>query len=148
MPEGAALAAGVALALRYASEVALGPPAGRLAERFGLLPVLIAVSVASAAGIALVGAGALWAGALAMVGLRGLLQPLPAPVAAAANPGPARVPALARMATWRDMGAGLGPLVAGALLPLLPPALLYGGTALALALASLALAPRFGRRGR
>jgi hypothetical protein len=148
MPEGAALAAGVALALRYASEIALGPPAGRLAERFGALPVLVAVSVASAAGIALVGAGALWVGALAVVGLRGLLQSLPAPVAAAANPGPARVPALARMATWRDMGAGLGPLVAGALLPLLPPVLLYGGTALALALASLALLPRFGRRGR
>src|SRR5690606_33120715 len=139
LPQGAALAAGAALASRYASEILLAPPAGRLAERFGALPVLIAVSIVSAAGIALVGLGALWAGAVAVVGLRGLLQPLPAPVAAAANPGPGRVPALARMATWRDMGAGLGPLVAGTLLPLVPPALLYGGTALGLALASLAL---------
>ncbi len=43
------------------------------------------------------------------------------------------------MATWRDMGAGLGPLVAGTLLPLVPPLPLYGGTALLLAAASLAL---------
>lgn len=148
LPQGAALAAGAALASRYASEIVLAPPAGRLAERFGALPVLIAVSMVSAAGIALVGLGALWIGAVAVVGLRGLLQPLPAPVAAATNPGPARVPALARMATWRDMGAGVGPLVAGMLLPLVPPALLYGGTALALALASLALLPRFGGAGR
>ncbi|MBX6372724.1 MAG: MFS transporter [Acetobacteraceae bacterium] len=143
LPQGAALAAGAALASRYASEILLAPPAGRLAERFGALPVLIAVSIVSAAGIALIGLGALWIGAVAVVGLRGLLQPLPAPVAAAANPGPARVPALARMSTWRDMGAGLGPLVAGTLLPLVPPVLLYGGTALALALTSLALLPRF-----
>jgi hypothetical protein len=148
LPQGAALAAGAALALRYASEIVLAPPAGRLAERFGALPVLIAVSTLSAAGIALVGLGGLWIGAVAVVALRGLLQPLPAPVAAAANPGPERVPALARMATWRDMGAGVGPLVAGMLLPLVPPALLYGGTALALALASLALLPRFGGAGR
>ncbi len=139
LPQGAALAAGAALAVRYLSEIVLGPPAGRLADRFGALPVLIAVSVASAAGLAAVGAGALWVGAAAVVGLRGLLQPLPAPVAAMANPGARRVPALARMATWRDMGAGLGPLVAGTLLPLVPPLPLYGGTALLLAAASLAL---------
>ena len=42
--------------------------------------------------------------------VRGLIQPLPAPIAAADNPGPARVPALAKMATWRDLGAGAGPV--------------------------------------
>jgi hypothetical protein len=77
---------------------------------------------------------------VAVVALRGLLQPLPAPVAAAANPGPARVPALARLATWRDLGAGAGPLAAGVLLPVLAPAVLYGGTALVLAAAAIAVA--------
>ena len=31
-----------------------------------------------------------------------------------------RVPAIAAMATWRDLGAGVGPLIAGVLLPLAP----------------------------
>ena len=74
-----------------------------------------------------------------MVLLRGLLQPLPAPVAAAMHPGPGWVPALARLATWRDLGAGAGPLVAGVLLPLAPAALVYGVTAAALFIAAIAL---------
>jgi hypothetical protein len=138
MPQGAVLAAGAALSLRYLAEVALGPPGGALAERFGAMPLLVALSLGSAAGLAAVGFGALWSGAVAVVLLRGLLQPLPAPVVAAAHPGRDRVPALARLATWRDLGAGLGPLAAGLLLPVLAPAALYGATALALAAASLA----------
>jgi Major Facilitator Superfamily len=139
LPEGAAMAAGAALALRYLSEIVLGPLGGALADRFGAVPLLVLLSVASAAGLALIGAGALWVGVATVVVLRGLLQPLPAPAAAAAHPGPGRVPALARLATWRDLGAGLGPLAAGLLLPILAPWLVYGGTALVLALAALAL---------
>ena len=48
---------------------------------------------------------------------------------AEAFPGPARVPALARQATWRDIGAGTGPLVAGFLFPVLPALLIYAGAA-------------------
>ena len=139
MPEGAVLAAGAALALRYLAEVVLGPPGGALAERVGAARLLVLLSLASAAGLLLIGFGALWTGAVLVVLLRGLLQPLPAPVAAAAYPGPGRVPALARLATWRDLGAGLGPLAAGLLLPVLEPWLLYGGTALALAMAAVAV---------
>ncbi len=139
LPQGAALAAGAALALRYASEIALGTAGGALGESFGASRMLVLLSLGSAAGLAAIGFGALWPGALAVVLLRGLLQPLPAPVAAAAAPAAGRVAALARLATWRDLGAGLGPLAAGVLLPVLPPALLYGAAALALAAASLAL---------
>ena len=71
--------------------------------------------------------------------LRGLAAPLPALVAAVANPGAARVPAIAAMATWRDLGAGIGPLIAGLVLPLAPMAL-YAGAALLLAVMTLALA--------
>ncbi len=139
MPQGAALAAGGALALRYVSEIALGPVGGVLGERFGAQRMLILLSVASALGLAAVGAGALWFGVLAVVGLRGLLQPLPAPVAASLVPAAERVAALARLATWRDLGAGLGPLAAGVLLPVLPTGLVYGGTAAALLVVSLML---------
>ncbi|MGE4046162.1 MAG: MFS transporter [Acetobacteraceae bacterium] len=147
LPQGAALAAGAALALRYASEVALGPTGGALGERFGSLRMLILLSVASALGLAAIGFGALWIGALSVVLLRGLLQPLPAPVAAALAPPRERVAALARLATWRDLGAGLGPLMAGMLLPVLPHWLLYGATAAALVVVSLTLrlSPKDGR---
>lgn len=72
--------------------------------------------------------------------LRGLLQPLPAPVAASSVPPEDRVSDLARLATWRDLGAGLGPLLAGTLLPIAPSWLLYGIAALALAAVSVGLA--------
>lgn len=99
------------------------------------------LSVSTAAGLAVIGSGLLWFGAVLVVMLRGLIQPLPAPVVAAANPGPDRVPALARLATWRDLGAGVGPLLAGALLPILPHWLLYGGAALLLAVSAAAAEP-------
>lgn len=124
LPQGAALAAGGALAARYLAEVLLGPPAGRLAERFGAARVLLVVTLGSAAGLAVIGVGWLWVGSLLVVGLRGLLQPLPAPVAASRAPPQDRVAALARMATWRDIGAGVGPLVAGVLLPVVPAVVL------------------------
>lgn len=138
-PQHAVLAAGVTLALRYAAMILLGPIGGGLAERRGARRMLALLSFASAIALALVGVGALWAGAVAVVLLLGLLQPLPAVVAAADNPGAARVGALARLATWRDLGAGTGPLVAGLLLPVLPTPLLYGTAAALLAVAATAL---------
>jgi hypothetical protein len=150
LTEGAVLAAGAALTLRYASEVALGPSGGALGERFGALPMLILLSLGSAVGLAIIGlsawwASGLWVGAIMIVLLRGLLQPLPAPVAAASVPPADRVSALARLATWRDLGAGLGPLLAGAMLPIAPSWLLYGIAALALAAVSLGLSVRVRR---
>jgi MFS family permease len=139
LPEGAGLAAGAALTLRYVSELVLSPVGGRLGEKFGSLRMLILLSLISAFGLGLVGIGVLWIGALGVVGLRGLLQPLAPPVAAALVPTHERVTALARLATWRDLGAGIGPLIAGALLPVLPAWLLYGAAAVALALSALSL---------
>jgi Major Facilitator Superfamily len=142
VPDYAALAAGAALALRYIAEILLGPAGGALAERHGARRVLMLLSLSTAAGLAVIGAGMLWFGALSVVILRGLIQPLPAPVVAAENPGGDRVPALARLATWRDPGAGAGPLLAGALLLILPHWLLYSGAALLLAISAAAVGTR------
>ncbi len=65
---------------------------------------------------------------------------MPAPVTAAANPGAARVPALARLATWRDLGAGAGPLLAVLLLQALPASLLYGAAAALVAISAAGVA--------
>lgn len=95
----AALATGAALALRYVAEIALGPLGGALAGRHGAWRLPVLLSLAAAVCLAIVGVGLLWSGAVLVMLLRGLIQPLPAPVAAADNPGPARVPTLAKMAT-------------------------------------------------
>jgi MFS family permease len=148
-PDSATLAAGLALALRYLAEIVLGPPSGAIAERCGAARSLIGLSFASVIAYAAIAAGALWAGVVGVVLLRGMLAPLAAPVAAAANPGAQRVAAIARMASWRDIGAALGPLIAGLVLPITPGGL-YIGAALALAAATAALAVLgvgAGRRG-
>src|SRR4051794_9295115 len=139
IPNYAALAAGGALALRYVAEIMLGPSGGALALRFGPRRALTLLSISTAAGLAVIGAGALWSGAIMVVGLRGLIQPIPPPLVAIENPGRDRVPALARLATWRDLGAGAGPLLAGLLLPIIPHVVLYGAAALMLAMSAIAI---------
>jgi predicted MFS family arabinose efflux permease len=110
------------MALRYASEIVLSAPGGSLAQRIGPRRMLILLSFATAASMLLLGTSGLvlWAAVIFTVVLRALLQPLPGPVVALAFPGPDRVQALARQATWRDIGAGAGPLAAGLLFPALP----------------------------
>jgi hypothetical protein len=146
-PKGATLAAGAAMALRYVAEIVLGPPSGLAAERWGAARAMIVVSLASAAGYAAICGGWVWTGIIAIVLLRGVLAPLPAPVAAIVYPGAARVPAIARLATWRDLGAGIGPMLAGAILPLAPTAL-YAASGIALAATTVFLALTLFKAGR
>ena len=145
LPGYAALAAGAALALRYVAEILLAPLGGGLAGRYGPRRVLTVLSVATALGLGVIGVGALWIGAVIVVVLRGLIQPIAAPVVALENPGRDRVPALARLATWRDLGAGAGPLLAGALLPVVAHEVLYGGAAALLAVSAIAVSAVAGK---
>lgn len=139
MPEGGVIAAGLAMALRYAFEIALSPLGGRWASTFGARRLLVVLSLFAAIGLILqsLGSPLIWFGAVSVIMLRALLQPLPGPVVAEAFPGPARVSALARQATWRDIGAGTGPLAAGLLFPLFPAVGVYTGAALLLGASSL-----------
>jgi hypothetical protein len=101
--------------------------------------MLVVFSLGCALGLVLIGAGALWIGAVGVVVIRGLLQPLPAPVVALRHTGNARIGAIARVATWRDLGAGIGPLIAGALIPVTPAWVLYSGAAVMLGAIALAV---------
>ena len=141
LPEGAVIAAGAAMTLRYVSEIALSRPGGTLARHVGARRLLIVLSLALAGALALLASTGvlLWVAVLAAVVLRALLQPLPAPVIAEAFPGAERVPALARQATWRDIGAGTGPLAAGVLFPVASTLSIYAGAGLLLASATLLL---------
>ncbi|RPI45202.1 MAG: MFS transporter [Betaproteobacteria bacterium] len=148
LPDGAALATGAALALRYLTEMLLSPVGGAAAERWGPARMLVVISLGCASGLVLVGCGALWLGALTVVVMRGALQPLAAPVVALRYRGSARVGAIASVATWRDLGAGVGPLIAGALIPAMPAWALYGAAALMLGAAAGAVGTERGSRSR
>ncbi|HEY1797470.1 MAG TPA: MFS transporter [Stellaceae bacterium] len=139
------LAAGAAMALRYLAEIVLGPPSGLAAERWGVPRSAVTVSLLAALGFAVICGGLVWAGIIGIVLLRGMLQPLAAPLAAVVYPGGERVPAIARLATWRDLGAGTGPMLAGFLLSTAPTAL-YAGSGAIYAAATLLLAVSLARR--
>jgi predicted MFS family arabinose efflux permease len=137
-PSGALVAAAVLLAIRYGAEIVLGPIGGRMADRWGAERLLVIFSLMTAVALIGFGTGWLWSCAAAIVLLRALQLPLLAPIVAMRHPGPDRVRALAARSVWRDIGAGLGPLAAGLLLPVLSTPWLYGIPAVVLAVAALA----------
>jgi predicted MFS family arabinose efflux permease len=139
---GAVIAAGAVMALRYLSEMALSAASGRLAEQVGARRLLVGLTLAIAAVLVLLATSGplLWAAVLAVVLLRALVQPLPPPVIAARHPGAGRVPAMARQAVWRDIGAGTGPLAAGLLFASAPTIAIWAGASLLLVAAGLRLA--------
>lgn len=126
LPGGAVMVAGTLMALRYLAEIVLSPIGGHMAERFGAETLLVSLSLITAIALAGFGAGWLWACAGLIVVLRALQLPLLAPIVAHRTPGPGRVQALAARSVWRDIGAGTGPVLAGLLLPVAPPLLVYG----------------------
>ncbi len=138
LPGSAVIAAGVLLATRYAAEILLSPIGGRMADQWGAERLLVIFSLLTALGLIGFGAGWFWSGAAAVVILRAMQIPLLAPIVAHRHPGPDRVRALAARSVWRDIGAGLGPLAAGWLLPTVAPLWLFGGAAVLLSLAAVA----------
>ena len=138
MPGGAVVMAGSLMALRYLAEILLSPVGGHMAERFGAERLLVSLSLVTAIALAGFGLGWLWSCAASIVVLRALQLPLLPPIVARRTPGPQRMHALAARAVWRDIGAGIGPLLAGLLLPVVASSWLYGICALLLAAAALA----------
>lgn len=133
----AVLIAGGLMALRYVSEMLLSPLGGRAAQRFGATSMLLLFSFLSA--LALTAFGSHWVivGAAAVLVLRALQLPLVTTLVAERNPGSMRVSALASNAVWRDIGAGLGPLLAGLLLPIASAPWVFGLAGAAIALSAV-----------
>ena len=133
----AVLIAGGLMALRYASEMLLSPLGGRAAQRFGATSMLLLFSFLSA--LALTAFGSYWVivGAAAVLVLRALQLPLVTTLVAERNPGSMRVSALASNAVWRDVGAGLGPLMAGLLLPIASAPWVFGLAGAAIAVSAV-----------
>jgi MFS family permease len=140
---GAVLVAGSLLALRYASEVLLSPFGGRAAHRWGSVRMLVIFSLMS--GLALIGYGSYWlvpCGAAVLI-LRALQLPLVMTVVAQRHPGHERIQALASNSVWRDIGAGVGPLLAGIVLPISAPSMVYS---VALSVSAIACGLQYGEK--
>ena len=135
------LVAGVLMAVRYLSEMLFSPFGGRLADRFGALRMLVILSLATSLALLMFGSYWLFVGAFFVLVLRALQLPLVVTLVAQRNPQ-GRIQALAGNAVWRDIGAGLGPILAGVLLPQVPALWAYAGAAAILALSALGCAWR------
>lgn len=135
------LVAGILMAVRYLSEMLFSPFGGRLADRFGALRMLVVLSLATSLALVMFGSHWLFVGAFFVLVLRALQLPLVVTLVAQRNPQ-GRIQALAGNAVWRDIGAGLGPILAGVLLPQVPAIWAYAGAALVLALSALGCAWR------
>ncbi|KAB5625160.1 MFS transporter [Pseudomonas putida] len=136
MGESGVLVAGVLMAVRYLSEMLFSPFGGRLADRFGALRMLVVLSLATSLALLVFASHWLFIGAFFVLLLRALQLPLVMTLVVLRNPH-ARIQALASNAVWRDIGAGLGPMLAGVLLPQVPAIWAYAGAALAVAVAAL-----------
>lgn len=134
----AVLVAGLLMALRYVSDMLLSPLGGRAADRYGAAPMLVVCSTLTALFLIAFGFHWLILGAGGVLILRALQIPLVVTLVATRHPGQARLPALASNAMWRDVGASVGPLLAGVLIPLVPSTLLYPLSGLAILVSSLA----------
>jgi len=143
LPGHPVVAAGLLLSVRYLAEIVLSAVGGGLAERYGAEVLLVGFAVLTSVALVGFGLGWLWTSALAIVTLRALLLPLLPPLVARRTPGPGRIQALATRSVWRDLGAGVGPVLAGVLLPIAPSAWVYGVAALLLSATAIACwAPR------
>ncbi|WP_079228545.1 MFS transporter [Pseudomonas putida] len=136
MGSSGVLVAGVLMAVRYLSEMLFSPFGGRLADRFGPLRMLVVLSLATSLALLVFASQWLFIGAFFVLVLRALQLPLVMTLVALRNPQ-GRIQALAGNAVWRDIGAGLGPMLAGVLLPQVPAIWAYAGAASVLALAAL-----------
>jgi len=140
--ESAVLSAGLVLALKGLVQVALSPVGGSLADRFGAQRLMSLILVLLIAGLALVAVSAdrwpvlLILGMAVVSAARAVLQILILAVAARRHPEDS-MRSFSVLATWGDIGAAVGPLIAGFLFLNVSALGLYLGMAGAIAAAAL-----------
>ena len=120
----AILFGGSILAARRLSEILVAPCAGMIADRVGIRMPLFLCIIATILGFALIGGDMLMAGCTLLVLSRGALGTF-FPAAVARIYPDAKLKALARNQTWRDVGAAVGPLATGAGLVVVSPEVMH-----------------------
>ena len=134
LPVPPVVTTGLLLATRWGMEVVTAPIGGVLADRFGARPLAIASGLALIGGLVLIALGHELAGSILVVTTRGLFNTL-VPVMVAERSRSGLLASQATYSTWRDLGAAVGPLVAGVVFVSLPQGQLYGACAALMVLA-------------
>jgi MFS family permease len=109
----AVISACLIMASRYAFEVFFSPLGGHLAHRFGARKMLTGFSVVTCLFLILYGFEWIYIAPVAILILRAIQLPLVPVVVTDSTSDEHRITELASNAVWRDIGAGLGPLIAG-----------------------------------
>jgi MFS family permease len=129
----AVMGGGALLAMRHFGEAIAAPLFGWIADRVGAKQVFIVAAALTMLGFIGVAAGFTISGALLMLIFRGALASLgPAVIAQSLSEDEDALGALARMQTWRDIGASCGPLVTGFLLTVVSAELQHAMVAVAM----------------
>jgi MFS family permease len=148
--ESAVLSAGLVLALKGLIQVVLAPVGGSLGDRFGAARLMAVVQALLVFGLCLIAVAAdrwpmlLVAGMALVACMRAMLQVLVLVVAARRRPNDT-MRSFSTLATWSDIGAAIGPLVAAFAFAAIRTDLLY--LAMAATIAAAAAADHLGRRG-
>lgn len=127
----AMLSAGVVMALRHVVVLVVSPVGGALADRFGAPRTMLGAALAMTAGFALVPFDLVYVGAVLMLTGRGIIAVV-APLIVARRIKDNVMNAVSANATWADLGAAVGPLLAGFGAGLVSLQMLYGGAAVLL----------------
>ena len=115
------------LAVRHVCDAVGAPLFGHIGDRHGAGRILTAAMACTAVGFFGIAWGFTIAGALLMLFSRSALTVLgPAVAVQRISPARSAMGDLARMHAWRDLGAAMGPLAAGALLTVTSAELLHG----------------------
>lgn len=109
----AVISACLIMASRYVFEVFFSPVGGHLALRFGARKILIILSSVTCLFLTLYSLEWIYTAPVAILILRAIQLPLVPVVVADGTSEDCRITELASNAIWRDIGAGLGPLIAG-----------------------------------
>jgi len=134
----AVLSGGALLAMRHFAEAVAAPLFGWVADQIGARRVFVVSAILTMFGFIGVAAGFTIAGAIVMLLFRGALASLgPAVIAQSTDDDQEALGALARMQTWRDIGASAGPLVTGFLLTVLSAEAQHGLVAVGIAVGVL-----------
>ncbi|MDB5820686.1 MAG: putative arabinose efflux permease, family [Rhizobacter sp.] len=131
------LTAAALMSSRYLAEIFLSPIGGHVAHRVGAERTLLIFSLMTCVALVAFGCGLLIAGAFAIMSLRAVQLPLLPVIVGHRFHGAQRVQALVARSLWRDIGAGVGPLIGGVVLPMFQPWAIYSVGAFLLATATV-----------
>ncbi len=135
--ESAILGGGMIFVFRRFAEAVFGPLGGMLGDRVGVGKTFFAATALSAAGLAAIALGYLYAGAIAVVVGRAIIAAVGPAAVALRNPPERVMHRLATMQSWRDLGAALGPLASGFVIGVWELPSLYWGLVVALGIGML-----------